>query len=335
MKNRSKPLNLSKLIFVNLLDLFNFRVKKQNYFPQKIGKFNFEKTLKNPTRGTTLGIYSYRKQKVIVKTYQGSLKTFKYRILKNEVEVSKVLNQARQRLINKIPAELKDIKIPKTIFVKESTNKLYVGFDYINSVTLKSRPIKERLSTYFKVIKFLKFLGENMTANEKNKLSRREPLTLIKLYPLMVMKSSITHPATVAKLLKGIPIFYKMSNLIKKLEVVLSHRDLHFENILVSKYGIYIIDLEFTLFGPEIFDEMTTLRHEWSDYKLRIMILKKMISKYRFYNNLPEILKVISIGIATHSLTANNFPAGLKKNYINLLDYALKPKAFKERIINK
>lgn len=330
MKNKNNPLNLSRLIFISFINLFNFRKRKDNYFPSRIGKFNLERVIKNQPTNTTLGIYSFRNKKVIVKTYQGDLKTLDYYILKNEIIVSRILNEVRQRVIKKLPDELKEIKMPKIVFVKESKSKLFVGFEYINSVTLKSQPIRNRINTYFKVIKFLRFIGKNMTNNEINQISRREPSTLINLYPFMIVKSSLTHPQTIWKLLKGIPAFYRMSNLVKKLKIVLSHRDLHLENILVSNKGIYIIDLEFTLFGPEIFDEMTTLRHEWNDYQLRAQFLKRMFRNYNHYRNLPEILKVISIGIATHSLTANNFPESLKRNYINLLNYALRPNAFRK-----
>lgn len=330
MNKDKNPLSLIKLTFASFLCLLNLRNKDITYFPRKIDKFRFERIITNQTRGTKLGIYKYKKQRVIVKTFQGNLKTMDYHILKNEVIVSKVLGKVIDRLKKQIPVELKEIKIPRIISVKETTNSLYVISEFIDSTTLKSKPAKEQITTYFKVNRFLKFLGENMTKREKAQLSKREAPSLIKLYPFLVIKSVLTHPTATWRLLKGIPIFYELSNLIKSLRIVLSHRDLHLENILISSRGIYIIDLELALFAPDLFEEINTLRHEWKNSAFREEMLKRINRDYSSDKSISKKLKIIAINVSTHSLTANNFPARLKHNYLDLLNYALKPNAFEK-----
>lgn len=330
MNKNKNPLNLIKLIFVNLIGLSSSRPKTENYFPKSFGRFRFEKILRNELRGSTLGIYEYKTQKVIVKTYQGRSKGMDYLTLQNEIELSKLLNKVLKRVEKNLPLELQNIKIPKILSIKKSKNSVFIISEFIDSVSLKTMKTRDQTKLYFRVIKFLRFLGDNMTEKEKAQVSRRDAATIIKLYPFMVIKSVLTHPSAATKLLKGISVFIKLSKLIHKLPIVLSHKDLHLGNILISKKNIYIIDLEFTIFAPEIFDEFTTLRHEWGNSSLKNALLTQVQKHYRNYDDLSSLLRVVALNVATHSLTANNFPKSLKENYFNLLKYSLNKNAFKK-----
>lgn len=326
--NNQNPLSLVKILIVSTISLFDFSVKSDNHFPPKFGRYKFKEILRNELRGTTLGIYVYKNKKIIIKTFQKRIKNLDYLILKNEIAVSKILNQTRDRISSILPKELRRVKIPRILFVKESRNKLFVASEFINASPLRKASQKDQVKYYFRVVKFLKLLGENMTTKERSQISERDAKTIIRMYPLILLKSIFTHPSEAVNLLRGIFFFMKWSRLIHQLKISLAHKDLHLENILVSKKGIYIIDFEFTIFTPEVFEEFILLRHEWNKTILRGKLLKIIANKYKSYKNLQNLLRVVSLNVATHSLSANNFPQKLKRNYINLLSYSLKQSAF-------
>lgn len=328
------PLNLYILLLVSLVSfligLLRLNSRNKNYFPQEIEGFMFKKILKNNSRGTTLGIYEKRNKKVIVKSFQGKFKNRDYYILKNEILVSQILTQVLKRISNRIPSHIKNIGIPKIVFVKENRKSLFVGSEFIESVSLKKLSHKKQIQTYFKVNKFLKFLGDKMTIQEKNQLSRRDANSVIGLYPLLVIKSLITNPSEFVKVIQSIFTFRRLAYLIHKLRIVLSHKDAHLENILITKSGtIYVIDLELALFSPELFDEVNTLRDEWGNSRIRKGFLKQLKRQYRSHKNISELIRVVAINVVMHGLTVKKLPKQLKKSYSNFLKHALHPRAFR------
>lgn len=330
MKQKQDSLNLAELIMANVFSLFSAGAKKENYFPKTLGRLKFKKILRNKLRRSTLGIYEYGAQRAIVKTYQGQSRNMDYIILKNEVVISKLLNKVLKRIEPELPPELRQIKLPKILNIEEIGDNLYVISEFIDAVSLSEINDKDQIEIYFKVVKFLKFLGDNMTPSEKSQISKREARTIIRMYPFLALKSILFYPSQILNVFYGILVFAKLSNLIYKLRLVLSHRDLHFGNILVSKKSVYVIDLEYTLFAPELFEEFTTLRYEWRNSNLRPQLLDQIKRNNPSYKNMSEVFRVVALNVATHSLSANNFPANLKKNYLRLLNYALKAKAFEK-----
>lgn len=330
MKNK-QYFNLTKLLTLSLLgSILNALCSSKNKdLPRKIGDYilesNFQKL--GSKNNYLLGIYKNSKnQKAFAKIWSGRFKDLNYYSLKNEIQVSQTLNSVIKRSRKLLPKSLKKMGIPVLISFEEKDDCLTVLTEYVEGELATSLSTNRKIDLYFKTVEFLKFLGSRLTPVEKKLISKRTPLNFAMLYPLLITKAIFSHPRATFYILKGIPIFLQsLPVLFKEKQLTLSHRDLHFRNILISKEINYVIDLQFCAFTHPIHEITTTLRYRWGEEKnFCTRLLKEIIKINKENKQFQLLLRSLIINSATHGLTDKGFSKEKIDSWIDFLKFAIK-----------
>ncbi len=332
---KEQPLNLSKLILSSILNLFfGFLNSNQKItFPDQIGKYKFIKKINITKRNSKSNkIFSYalyknsNGQKAFAKMWSGKLKNINYYTLSNETIMYMVLNKLIRRIGKSMPKKFEDIIIPQFVAKLETNNSLTLLTEFIEDAkSLKILP-KKQVEIYIKTVDFLRLLGNELSAKEREQISKRDSNTITLLYFPLLLKAILAHPKALFSLLQGVPVFLKSIPLfLKKDEIILSHRDLHLENILMSKNKIVLMDLQFCLFSNPLYDSLITLRMHWTDKEFRKRLLGKIRNLYGKNKDYDILIRGLMVHSATHSLTESVYTKLITKKFIDYLNCATKP----------
>lgn len=312
-------LNLPKLIASNIYcQIFGYIIKAEKpKIPKKLGKYLLDSVInKNDNVDNfQIGIYKNNKgKKVFVKIWNGEVKDFNYYSLKNEIEMYKILNAIVKRNKKNIPKMFKNYHIPALVEENETKNSLIMIREYVDGRPLSGFSINKKADTFFTLAGFLKFLGNKMTPDEKTQISQRTAFDYITIYPLLLTRAIIFHPKLTLSLLAAIPVFMKsFVFLLKNKKTVLVHRDLHFDNILISKNRNSLIDLQLCVFTEEIYELVMTLRHLWDEPKICFELLLRAQNNYK-RKNFEALFRGLAVSSATHVLS-NKVPPHLSADY--------------------
>lgn len=311
-----------------VLNLFHHHVDRK--LPVSVGNYslvsNLDKT--GTKKNFLLGIYENSKgQKAFAKMWTGNYKDFNYYSLKNEIQVTKILNSVIRKTRNILPESLKKMSMPKLISSQEKENYLIMLIEYIQGQEATNLASKRKIDVYFKTIEFVQFLGTKLTSKQKSYISKRTPFNYALLYPMLVVKAIISHPRALFYLLIGIPTFLQcLPALFKENKFVLSHRDLHFRNILITKNHDYVIDLQLCVLTHPIIDLTTTLRYRWKEDIFYTDFLKEIFRRYSMDSHFENLFKGFSVNSVTHGLTDTSFSKRQIDFWIDYLKYSIKLK---------
>lgn len=329
--SHNRSMDLGKLMLLSLKGYFLKKIypAREINFPDRIGDYKFVKEFAKQglKKSFKLGIYKNSKgKKAIVKIWSGLAKDFHYYTFKNEIVMYKTLHRVLDRIGKNIPDKYKNVCIPKLIKVKEKRGSLLILLEFVDGDLAQDLTVSKKITAYFKVIDFIKFLGNNLTEEEKKNISRRNTLHYVFLYPLLLIKAIFTNPFAIKYLLAGVFVFCKsIPVLLKNTDVSLVHRDLHFRNILVNKKRTVLIDLQFCVFTQELYEHITTLRYRWMEDTLYKLLLKKIEKKYGYKRNFQTIFRGLSVLSVTHGLIDNKFTLVRRKKWVSFLGFVLNP----------
>ncbi len=331
LNHLSHPIDQSRFIMVIIFSwIIKLFFKKVNAkLPLRIGRYTFQKSLSKTgtVKDFTIGLYEDQNgQKALAKMWTGKFKNPTYYTLLNEIIVTEVLTKVIKRLEKTMPSEYSHIHIPKFIQKQETANSLIILTEFIEGKIATSIPSRRRIDIYLECVKFIQYIGSQMTTREKQLLSIRKPISFIIIYPLLLLKAAITHPRIIPDLLKSIPIFLRcIPILTKQKKIVLVHRDLHVNNILISKGKVGIIDFQLCLFSFELSEFVTTLRYLWKTDDFYIYILQAIKEKYGHQNEFETLLRGLIVHSATHGLTGRNFTTAIINRWIDFLRFGQEP----------
>lgn len=328
MKNQQ--LSFPKLILATALagTIGKFNKKEIHKFPPRIGEFRLVKDVEKIGSVAPFGLALYKNQKgdkAFAKMWKGKIKDFNYYTLQNEITMYKIFNKITKRIGKSMPKKFKQIYIPGLIKKIESANSMIVLLEFVPGQVSTSLSPQKKLQVYTKTAEFIKFLGSQMTEEEKETVSKRNSLHYILLYPVLLTKAILTHPRAAPLLIKGIPEFIKCIPPLFKQKPVLVHRDLHFRNILVKKKHTFLIDLQLCVFTLPIYEMITTLRYRWEDKELRALLLSEIKRQYGHIKNFERLFRGLSINSLTHGLTNGDFKKEKINYWIDFLKFVLKP----------
>lgn len=331
---KKQPLNLSKLIFVSIIAfLFSSLIAKQKIiFPDQIGEYKFKKQIRIAKRNSKANkIFSYalyqnsKGQKAFAKMWSGKLKDLNYYTLMNETILYTVLNGAIRRMGKSIPKKFEEIIIPQFIKKLETKNSLILLTELIEIVPVSKIKSRRQFEIYLKTVDFLNLVGDRLSAKEKEQIAKRDTKIIILLYFPLLLKSILTHPRAFFSLFYGVPVFLQsIPVLLKTNEVTLCHRDLHLENIVMSKNKIALMDLQFCLFSNPLYDRLITLRMHWTDKEFRQRLLEEIKDIYGKNKDSNILIRGLMVHSATHGLTGNYFTKPITKKFIDYLNFATK-----------
>ncbi|HYK08160.1 MAG TPA: hypothetical protein VEW42_01520 [Candidatus Eisenbacteria bacterium] len=326
--NPHKPYGLISLLLANLKEniIKVISIKKVlPLFPKEIGDYLFigEIEKEGLRKSYQIGLYQNKKgKKAVAKMISKHNKGYHYYSLLNEINTYHILYDARRRVSKKIPSGISRIIIPKPLAFLETDDYLIQLIEHFDGVSAEEMNEKEKVQIYFSVLTFLDFLGKRLNQKEKSYISKRTGLQYVMLYPLLVGKAILTYPKTTLSIIKGIPYFLKSIPMILLLPATtLSHRDLHFLNILVSKRKIAVIDLQQCVFTNSYIEKAVTLREVWKEGTYYKKILSTVIKNYSNNRNSLNLFRAFSINAATHALTGSGFPEKTVYNWSDFLTY--------------
>ncbi len=325
-KLNTRPYDLYKLVnnyFIGLLypgDKSNFKPA----FPEYLGDFRYLKDFKKtgPKKSYQLALYKNRAGVIaIAKMRSAKIHDYHYLSLKNEIIIYEVLLKTLSKFesshgINKFA-------IPKLFEKYEDQDKLVALFEFVEGTTLENDTIPNKLSAHFEVSNYLTNLGQNISKNDRHLISERSPFQLFCFFPLILLKCLINYPDKVLILFKAAIKFYsKFYYLLTGYKKGLTHRDLHFQNIIQNKDKFYLIDLQQVVFSDKLHEHVVLLRYCWHEDEFDNFLLKEIIQRNQNRKYFKEIFQVLMINSTVHGLTDNTFGETVKNNWFDFLTFA-------------
>lgn len=289
------------------------KLKTDVKLPEKLGKYTLmEKISKDTTiSNAACGIYRDNNGKEVFIKYcvcnEGGYQSITF---KNEIMNYKTLNELTKK-IKDIPKPIQNVRFPLLLDYKIEDNYSYLVLEYVKGKALNKLQLSKKFSTLKKVNDYLEFISRN--SNPEHHLSKRSNLTLLLIYPFLYLKAVLSHTSAFQELTKGfLRVVGDLSGLLMRQDLSIVHRDLHGENILITKDNtIYIIDPQFSVMADPLLEDAYTLRLYWHDREMRKSLLKNFNAKEVF---------LFSIVAATHDLIDHN----MTKNEFNLTKSYLK-----------
>lgn len=317
-------ISLKNLLLAEVKEPLNKLTQKpDSSLPTTLGHWHLEAdidTFKKAT-STGLGVYRHGAQKMIVKKWAGNFSDSNFYYHTNEITAYETLSKVLTRL-NKGKFSTM-VTIPRILFKSLTKSSIIFGIQYIKGKSAVNLTPKQKVNVYKATLNFLSQLGTIITKHEETFLTKRSIWEMIFLYPFTLFLALLLHPNQATSLLSGLKIvFFSLPDLIKKQKLVLSHRDLCFDNIIVKHSKIFLIDLATVAFATKYDDFVTTLKYSWSDVALRKLLLKelkKIVSKKDL-----TYFRALAIMVGTHGIATNSLSNSKINSYANFLKFFIK-----------
>ena len=211
----------------------------------------------------------------------------------------------------------KDIAIPryKTSILRNDLLSLVI--QEVEGESILKRNISKRVEVYSKCIKFVRELGDKVNSEDLKLIGKRTVFQEVVMYPFLLAVSLHRNPKHFLLLLKGGKFFaLNFLRILTNPRYVLTHRDLHGENILVGDKKIYIVDWENARYADSYMEYVVILLATWSSKRSRNYFLSFLEDKKKAAS--------LIIKMATHYLTEERVPNWKKKDYLDAITWAIK-----------
>lgn len=281
--------------------------------PKKGTKYDFRIALyKNPVGKT-----------VFVKYWKGPENDFRYLTFLNEIRAYQTLSNVYKRQKNNLPAHISRVNIPKYIGVIKGLDYTALITEFVPGKMASEYSIEEKINAYLKSSQFIEFLGKKMTRSEKTKFGSRNAYHYITMYPVFLLLSMINFPEYSKYLLKGMLTFARgIAYLTKEEQLILTHRDLHFNNLLIYNSKIYVIDLQYVIFAHRINEYVTTLRYRWGMDGMEKYFVPQIAGYIQKRYAFEKIFNGMMVNSVTQGLTDKSYKGERSKRWIELLKIA-------------
>lgn len=304
------------VIRVSILRLFK-SIDADTSLPQEHGVFKLKRTLKDFPCG--IGIYENPDGKnVLIKSWQGQIQTYAYFQLLKEVRLYELLHRVLLRIGPSLDQKYNNVQIPRLLDANISNTKIFAVFEYIEDckhlMDIDSQAEKEK--AYELATGFWRYLGSHLTSAERQMLPRRNLFDTIFTYAVVLVYGLLRYPKHWAGLLRTLPIvFGAIPVLSKNWREDLVHRDFHFENILVNKNKIVIIDFGDNALTHPLQIFTNSLHWEWDNYRSKEIILKSIISFSGKSEETDKVFRALFAISAVQLLHDTESPERLKLNF--------------------
>lgn len=324
-QNPSNSQNVLFLVTLMLQNWFNKSKKIKIKPPQQIDTYSYVKSLETPglKRPHVIALYKDTTgRQAIAKIWQGSAKNFDYYALKNEAHIYQVFTAALKR--KKVPKNLEYISLPMLIKVFDTDTSFILLTEFVKGELATNIQSSQKLSLYLDCVAYLRFVGNHLTSQEKQGIGQRTFKDYVLLFPLLFAVSMIRRPQQIIQLLKGMLLFFQsIPSFFQQKNLVLTHRDLHFNNIIVSKNRVYILDLQRCIYTYDLYEYVTTLPIEWNEEIFRSGLLDYCFKQSKMQTGNHKLLKGLMANFCIHGLTANNLPEINMQRFTKMLLFTI------------
>lgn len=267
-------------------------------------KYSFIKDLtpKESKEHDRVGLYEYKKRRVIIKKHEYINEDRDYEMLVHEAEVMKVMHNLR----------LKDIIIPEVLGVENNKKTLSVMLEYVDGKTIFGLSEILLVNILKDCISYLKkssklFMKGNIS------ISKRGVLYFIFTFPYYAVVSIVKNPNDVFFMSKFFFLFYffLLTSNVFKFKLYLSHCELYQDSIIYNKKTkkIALIDWESAVLSDKLYDLALISRYYFGK------ISKKNMNKLykKFINNRYDLNRLKALSI--HGSLEAAYSRGFEEDY--------------------
>lgn len=271
-----------------------------------------------------IGLYKDKKgRKFVGKIWKGRVKNLHYYNLINEIISTYVLSNVRRRLAKKLDKDIANIYTPSFVELIEENHSIIFVSEFMEGKEFIKLTESQRRDVYQKFKKYLRFLGDNLNKKEKDLLRIRGGLNLLLQYPLLLTTALVRRPYLAPMLFKGMMIFIKgIPNLLSIKDFAIVHGDVNYDNILVSKNRISIIDIEQLMFTLPAYEDVATISSARNTKEFSRWIIDNNLKRCISDSSYAQLFTTLLVNCETHNLTGNSSPPSLK-NHIKRFNLAL------------
>lgn len=227
----------------------------------------------DPVRGNRVVLGEKNGVPVIIRTLEYSYKNLKYNQVLNEVEMLKLLNKLRKR------TKAYSIVFPKVYSMRTSKHRLTVTREYIKGKQFIELTRQKKFTYLLNLVSAYRSLSRALTDEEISVLPKRSNTMLLLSFPLYFTVAMFRSESLRKTLVALAYSFYAHSFVLfltrRKSEYVLTHRDLHSRNMLVSRKCLYVIDPEVSVLAQKETDLAIIARYFAPE--LGIPMVKKLL----------------------------------------------------------
>lgn len=291
-----------------------------SYLPKHIlGYTRITQLAQNKYTNISVGLYeTKRHEKVIIKIWEGKRKTLSYINLRHEIAVYQVLTNVINRLSQKLVSTR--IHVPTFITYKEQANKLILVKSCIEGRQISSiQNPKEQLLSVTTIINYLRELTQHMTQEERLVIGQRTLIHFLFFLPIVIITLLKKNPRELFSYIRAIRILLRgIPSLISEQTYVLTHGDLHGENIFLNGKEIGIIDCEQMRITYPHYDVIAAISSRKTHPTVASTLLRMLLSEsYKSKLQLP--IASLMVNCSLHNLMSNAHPES-KVRYQTLLD---------------
>jgi len=257
-------------------------MKTEKEMPQKIDSYSLIKTFKNPRKGSiVLGIYKNSNgEEAIAKKWQGRIKNLEHYFLNNEINAYHLIHSLYEKHGTEILDKFPSIHIPKLIKAIAEKNSLLLLVEKVEGENLSNFNAKEKIKVMSEIINYFKFLGSLIDPDKKPLIIKRRGWFYVARFPSLLILAAIKHPFILPELIKATyQSLLLMPYILREKELFLVHRDFNYENILVNRHTINVIDLEYTALTSWILNVAQIISESSKDKNLREIFYESPIVK--------------------------------------------------------
>lgn len=293
------------------------RIDSDTSLPAEYNGFRLHTVLVSSPRG--IGVYENNQgHKVLIKIWRGPVQTYEYYQLMNEIRLYMLLHGVLDRIGSSLEEKYRHICIPRLLEKEISPTHILAVFEYIeNCIHLKDvTPFSKKYETFNLAIDFWKYIGDQFNASEKSQIPRRTLSDTLFAYGVSLVYAAIRYPREIPTLIRTIPmVLQAVPPLASHWHEGLVHRDFHFENVLVNKEGVVIID-----FGDNAFTSLlqiftNSLHWEWDNDESRKVVLNGVASLYGKSQETAKIFRALFAISAVQLLHDTESEERLKLNF--------------------
>lgn len=283
---------LSGIIFILKSKLNNSKAQ----IPNSIGKYQLVKILKNDPyfNNYSVGEYTYNDQSYFIKTWRGKIKDLNYYSLINEYKVNNILFRYLSKSTDKI-------SVPQPIDLIYGKNSVSIVLTFLKGKTLNTFSTDKQAEVIKDILTELKNVTNHLSDKDMKIFSKRGFTFYISLLPFITIAAVLSDfkntKLYITSSIKSVNYLWNIRH--KKL--VLCHRDLLPENIMIQNEKIYILDSERAVLTYDNYDlYYLSLNHDnlnlykkvvKRNIKLSNIFLKYFICLHLVssYSNLPDL----------------------------------------------
>lgn len=219
--------------------------------PVKIGKYDLVSPIikkQGSIENFKIGVYESEGKKYFGKTWVGARKNLSYYTLLNEYRVCRLLSKKLRKLNSRL-------RIPCPMYIKEKENTLSVIFEYVDAVDISDRSVENQMRIYEEILGDLRTVSQSLSESEKQVFTKRGIVFYLLSLPFLFFLSLKSNPTLIRHTIKA--MYKTLSSLTHDDQLIITHRDLHPQNVKMKAKHIYLLDCEdmtLTLQGFDLAD---------------------------------------------------------------------------------